>query len=92
MKRFFTICLAMAISVLTLAARDYGFENGILYKTERDAYSDEMCKLDVAFERGGENRPVIVWFHGGGLTGGHRGILRSIWPDSLEKKRTGSPF
>ena len=42
MKRFFTICLAMAISVLTLAARDYGFENGILYKTERDAYSDEM--------------------------------------------------
>ena len=82
----------MAISVLTLAARDYGFENGILYKTERDAYSDEMCKLDVAFERGGENRPVIVWFHGGGLTGGHREVPQTLLRDGAVVVGVGYRF
>ena len=92
MKRILTLCLAMAMSVLTLSARDYSFENGILYKTERDAYSDEMCRLDVAFERGGKDRPVIVWFHGGGLTSGHREVPQTLLRDGAVVVGVGYRF
>ena len=35
-----------------------------------DAYLQERCKLDVYAPEGAKDLPVVVWFHGGGLTGG----------------------
>lgn len=46
-----------------------------------DAYLQERCKLDVYAPDGGKDLPVVVWFHGGGLTGGDK---RSIPRDLLE--------
>lgn len=43
------------------------------YRTDRDIpYREEFvrCKLDVSYVKKASDRPVIVWFHGGGLTGG----------------------
>lgn len=37
-----------------------------------------MCQLDVAYTPDGTERPVIVWFHGGGLTSGHRHIPQEL--------------
>src|SRR5262245_64963281 len=35
-------------------------------------YAQQMCKLDVYYPKGKDNYPTLVWFHGGGLTGGSR--------------------
>ncbi|HKJ41179.1 MAG TPA: alpha/beta hydrolase [Sunxiuqinia sp.] len=60
------------------------FAQDITYKTDKDIlyregvnltdYMKERCRLDVYYP---ENKPgfaTIVWFHGGGLTGGERYI------------------
>ena len=39
-----------------------------------DSYIDSVCRLDVSYPCDGADHPVIVWFHGGGLTSGHREI------------------
>ena len=55
---------------------------GQTYKTERDipykeissdSYSNERCRLDVYYPDT-ENFKTVVWFHGGGLTGGAKEI------------------
>lgn len=37
-----------------------------------DAYRSEKCKVDVSSPVGATNLPVLVFFHGGGLTSGNR--------------------
>jgi len=44
-------------------------------------YQKKMCLLDIYYPNTEEKVPVIVWFHGGGLTGGTREI-----PDALKNK------
>lgn len=46
-----------------------------------DVYLQERCKLDVYAPEGAKDLPVVVWFHGGGLTGGDK---RSIPRDLLQ--------
>jgi acetyl esterase/lipase len=47
----------------------------ILYRPEAapsDAYLQERCRLDIHLPTSGSAWPTVVWFHGGGLTGGSR--------------------
>jgi acetyl esterase/lipase len=47
----------------------------ILYRSEDGALTDTMrerCRLDVKSPIAASGLPVVVWFHGGGLTGGAR--------------------
>ena len=39
-----------------------------------DAYRAARCKLDVCHPDGVTDLPVLVWFHGGGLTKGGKGL------------------
>ncbi|HRE83504.1 MAG TPA: alpha/beta hydrolase [Opitutaceae bacterium] len=39
-----------------------------------DKYQTEQCKLDLYLPENRTGFPTIVWFHGGGLTGGKRGV------------------
>ena len=39
-----------------------------------DVYMQQRCKLDVYAPEGKMNMPVVVWFHGGGLTSGTKEI------------------
>ncbi len=41
---------------------------------EGDEYMQEMCVFDFYYPRGIKDFPTIIWFHGGGLTAGKRGI------------------
>lgn len=34
----------------------------------------ERCALDISYNAANENVPVIIWFHGGGLTKGNKSI------------------
>ncbi len=39
-----------------------------------DKYMQEMCVFDFYYPTDIKDFPTIVWFHGGGLTGGKRSI------------------
>ena len=43
-----------------------------------DNYIKEQCVLDIYKPIGKTNTPVIVWFHGGGLTGGTKNIPKEL--------------
>ena len=58
----------------------YQTEAGVSYRpeSEPDAYARERCKLDVYHPVGGAPCATVVWFHGGGLTGGNRSIPSAL--------------
>lgn len=61
------------------SAQNYAIEKDIPYSANTDTYSSERCKLDVYHPSGNQDaKPVIVWFHGGGLTGGERFIPNEL--------------
>ncbi len=56
-----------------------GQETNIPYKSghELTGYEKEWCKLDLYLPAQGKNFPTLVWFYGGGLTGGSKeGLAR----------------
>ena len=66
-----------ASSTLQLA---YQTESGLSYRpdSEPDVYARERCKLDVYHPVGASAVPTVIWFHGGGLTGGNRSIPSAL--------------
>ena len=61
----------------------YVFESSISYRTEKDAteYMKERCRLDLLYPTHLKNFTTVVWFHGGGLTGGVKFV-----PEELDRK------
>ena len=56
----------------------------ILYRSDDGTLTDSMkarCQLDIKSPIEGTGHPVVVWFHGGGLTGGTRSF-----PAELNRK------
>jgi acetyl esterase/lipase len=56
----------------------------ILYRNDDGTLTDSMktrCRLDIKAPLGASELPVVVWFHGGGLTGGTRSF-----PSELHRK------
>ena len=66
-----------ASSALQLA---YQTESGLSYRldSEPDVYARERCQLDVYHPVGASAVPTVIWFHGGGLTGGNRSIPSAL--------------
>lgn len=62
----------------TLSAQDgvseYSTETDIIYRESDDPLVREMCRLDLYHPVGRSDFATVVWFHGGGLTGGKRSI------------------
>ena len=58
----------------------YKTEAGLSYRpdSEPDVYARERCKLDVYHPVGGPPVATVVWFHGGGLTGGNRSVPSAL--------------
>ena len=46
--------------------------------SSKNSYIKEQCLLDIYKPIGKSNAPVIVWFHGGGLTGGTKEIPKDL--------------
>ena len=92
MKRLILLLIAMAVAAANLNAEGYKTDKDILYKAENDEYSAKMCRLDVAYEKGAQRRPVIVWFHGGGLTSGHLSVPETLTRDGAVVVGVGYRF
>jgi len=84
-KTFFILLWLFAVSVIAQESHSkYTTDKDISYinTDEMDSYRKERCKLDVYYPVDKKDFPVIVWFHGGGLEGGEKGI-----PEELKNKR-----
>jgi acetyl esterase/lipase len=80
------ICLLFFVSISFFAKAqtnsNYEVLKNIPYYPEStrssDNYIKEQCVLDIYKPIGKTNAPVIVWFHGGGLTGGTKSIPKEL--------------
>lgn len=81
-SRIVNIAVCLLILSFSVAAQEYITVKDIYYKSAgADEYSLERCKLDVYYPAGQDKFKTIVWFHGGGLTGGGKHI-----PTELQEK------
>jgi len=57
-------------------------KNDIFYYPDsisiKDAYLKSQCKLDIYYPKNVKNFATIVWFHGGGITGGGKEIPKEL--------------
>lgn len=64
-------------------AGEYITVSDIPYSQSESEYAKERSKLDVYYSDDFKDNPVVVWFHGGGLTGGEKFIPNELRNDSL---------
>ncbi len=67
-----------ALLSLKLSAQDKQVLKDIVYTTSQDSYARDQCKLDVYIPSDTTDFVTLVWFHGGGLTGGDKTIPESL--------------
>ncbi len=84
MKNKFFFTLAYFSILLTLFAQnnDYAIKSNLSYyensESKLDSYINERCVLDVYYPTKVKNFATVVWFHGGGLTGGEKFIPQEL--------------
>jgi acetyl esterase/lipase len=63
-------------------AQDYKTKENIhYYSNAANSYMDQQCVLDIYYPANTKNFSTVVWFHGGGITGGNKEI-----PEALKGK------
>ena len=84
MKRILPFLIFVLFSI-PLFSQEYSTTQNVHYYDEKtnksDAYINERCVLDVYIPKNVKNFPTVIWFHGGGLTGGQKEI-----PEGLKNK------
>ena len=50
----------------------------ISYRTSNDTYANVRCRLDLYYPEASKDFVTIVWFHGGGLSGGNKFIPQQL--------------
>lgn len=83
MKHYFFILYFSLIKLSTLAQDviQYNVREDVPYyemNANSDSYTQERCKLDVYYPVNKKNFATVVWFHGGGLTGGEKEIPEAL--------------
>ena len=80
--------LCISLMLLSLSMFVFGQSTGYLVKEnipyydepvrKRDAYIAERCVLDIYYPAQTKGFATVVWFHGGGLTGGNKSIPQEL--------------
>lgn len=92
MKSTFSILILLLLSILgqfhivsAQISTDYQLELNIPYhspqEVQQNEYMAERCKLDIYYPSKIKDFTTVVWFHGGGITGGNKFI-----PEKLKEK------
>lgn len=77
MKKAFLTIAFLLVAGLGFAQGSIDKKN-IPYTTSSDSYAAARCRMDVYAPEGAKDAPVVVWFHGGGLTGGEKYIPQEL--------------
>ena len=86
MKNYLLLALFLGSAFLITAQEtEYTSRQNIKYYEDSiklsDEYLNQRCVLDIYYPEELEKFPTVVWFHGGGLTGGNKYI-----PEALKGK------
>ena len=73
-KHFLTIAFLLLLAIPALCQGRYVIEKDIPYHAEAGEYAAARCVLDFYYPTDVQEFPTVVWFHGGGLVGGHKEI------------------
>lgn len=79
-----SLVVMLLLVVTAFAQNSYTTLTDIAYHADAGEYAAERCKLDFYYPTDKKDFPVVVWFHGGGLTGGERYV-----PDELKNSGIG---
>ena len=76
------LLFVLVLCSLSTFAQQYITDSNIHYYPDsvnkKDAYIASQCTLDIYYPKGIKNFATIVWFHGGGLTGGTKEIPKAL--------------
>ncbi|MNQ28764.1 Lipase 2 [compost metagenome] len=76
---FFIFCFGISVSAQKL---EYTSQLNIPYYADAinksDAYIKERCVLDVYYPKNSPGFATVIWFHGGGLTGGNKELPEAL--------------
>ena len=80
----FVVTVIIAPAQPQTATVTYKTESNIAYRLGEnlDEYQKERCKLDIYYPENVDSFTTVVWFHGGGLTGGEKSI-----PERLKNRK-----
>lgn len=79
---YFALLLLLISPILWGQKIEYVQENNIPYYNEAvvstDPYIKERCVLDIYYPKNSKGFATVIWFHGGGLSGGNKEILSGL--------------
>lgn len=86
LKKHLNLILIFVFAI-SFAQTEYKTENNIAYYTEniskKDAYINSQCKLNFYYPTNVENFSTVIWFHGGGLTGGSNELPKELLNENI---------
>ncbi|MDR1271020.1 MAG: alpha/beta hydrolase, partial [Planctomycetaceae bacterium] len=74
----FFVCFCVSITVGAELPVRTETQNVPYYTETTGEYQKTQCVLDISVPKDGQHLPVLVWFHGGGLTGGSKEIPKQL--------------
>lgn len=78
MKKHLLTLLSLVLCTTLMGQTSYKKDTALNYYADNeignDAYKRSICVLDVYYPENLKDFPTIIWFHGGGLSGGNRDI------------------
>ncbi|MCF6140313.1 alpha/beta hydrolase [Flavobacterium sp. K77] len=84
-KQIFAIFFLFTVSILWAQKTEYATVSNVSYyditNSKTDEYVKERCVLDVYYPKNSKGFATVIWFHGGGLSGGNKEL-----PDGLKDK------
>jgi acetyl esterase/lipase len=79
--RYLFICLLLIFTSTANAQQAYEIKKDIAYygdTVKAGTYKSTQCRLDFYYPKSVKNFATIIWFHGGGITSGHREIPKAL--------------
>lgn len=82
MKKIISFLILLVGYSVQAQQQQYITEKDIRYYPDevnaKDEYMASQCRLDLYYPQGAKHFPTIIWFHGGGITAGHKEIPRAL--------------
>lgn len=79
--------ILILVFAISFAQTEYKTENNISYYPEniskKDAYINSQCKLNFYYPTNVKNFSTVIWFHGGGLTGGNNELPKELLNENI---------
>ncbi|RRQ46586.1 alpha/beta hydrolase [Chryseobacterium sp. SC28] len=79
--------ILILVFALAFTQTEYRTENNIAYYPEnisqKDAYINSQCKLNFYYPTNVKNFSTVIWFHGGGLTGGSNELPKELLNENI---------